>query len=153
MKRTLLFRFITLLVLATPTIVCAELGSNAASVQADQARMKASVMQTTKVSPDFSVQQSQTPTGVTIKEFVSSTTGTVFAVTWEGPLLPNMQQLLGQYFGSYVAAAKTNRGGHSHLSIQQTDLVVQSGGHMRAFSGIAYIPSLMPAGVTVAQLH
>ena len=153
MKHTLHFRSIALvLVLAAPTIACAELGGNATSVQTDQVRMKASVMHTTKTSPNYSVQEIQSPTGVIIKEFVS-TTGTVFAVIWQGPLMPNMQQLLGQYFGNYVTAAKTNRSGHNHLSIQQADLVVQSSGHMRAFSGIAYIPSLMPVGVTVAQLH
>jgi hypothetical protein len=153
MKHSLPFRFIVLLVLTAPTIVCAELGGNASSVQIDQVQMKASIMHTTKTNPNYSVQQIQTPTGVIIKEFVS-TTGTVFAVTWQGPLMPNMQQLLGQYFGNYVTAAKTNRGGHNHVSIQQAGgLVLQSSGHMRAFSGIAYIPSLVPVGVTVTQLR
>ena len=102
MKHTLHFRSIALvLVLAAPTIACAELGGNATSVQTDQVRMKASVMHTTKTSPNYSVQEIQSPTGVIIKEFVS-TTGTVFAVTWQGPLMPNLKQLLGQYFDSYV---------------------------------------------------
>lgn len=152
MKNTHSFSFIALLVLVAPTLAWAELGGNAASVQNDQVQLKTSVLHTATTNPNFSVQQSETPNGVIIKEFVS-TSGTVFAVTWQGPLMPNLKQLLGQYFDSYVTAATNNRSGYSHLGIQQADLVVQSNGHLRAFSGIAYIPSLMPAGVTVAQLH
>lgn len=152
MKDILHFRYIALLVLGAPSLACAALGGNTASTQTDQVQMKASVMHTNKTGSNYSVQQTESPTGVIIKEFVS-TSGTVFAVTWQGPLMPNMQQLLGQYFGNYVDAAKSNHSGHSHLSIRQADLVVQSSGHLRAFSGIAYIPSLLPAGVTVAQLH
>lgn len=146
------FKSIALLVLAIPTIASAELGGNAATVQTDQVQMKAKVMHTTTSTLNYSVQQFKTPVGVIVKEFIS-TSGTVFAISWQGPLMPDMQQLLGQYFGQYVSAAKNNRSGHSHLSIQQADLVVQSGGHMRAFSGVAYIPSLMPAGVTITQLQ
>lgn len=152
MNNTLCLRLITLFVLAVPAIACAELGGNAASARTDQVQMKASVMHGATVSPNFSVQQSQTPSGVIIKEFLSNS-GTVFAVSWQGPLMPDLKQLLGQYFNNYVTAAKNNRGGHNHLGIQQADLVVQSSGHLRAFSGFAYIPSLMPAGVTVEQLH
>ena len=152
MKNRRCFRSILLLVLVAPTLAWAELGGNAASLQTNQVRIKTNVMHTTTTSTNFSMQQNQTPNGVIIKQFISNS-GTVFAVTWQGPLMPNLKQLLGQYFDSYITAAKNNQSGHSHLSIQQTDLVVQSSGHLRAFSGIAYIPSLMPAGVTVAQLH
>lgn len=151
MKKISCVRSIVLLVLVVPTLAWGELGGNAASVRTDQVRMKASVMRAAPTDPNFNVQQSQTPSGVTIKEYLSIS-GTVFAVSWHGPLMPNLKQLLGQYFTNYVTAAKHSRSGHNHLGIQQADLVVHTGGHLRAFSGIAYIPSLMPAGVTVAQL-
>lgn len=152
MKKTISFRFIVLLVLAAPTLTWAELGGNAASVQTDQVQMKAGAIHSATTGAKFSMQQYQTSNGCTIKEFMTPS-GTVFAVRWEGPLMPNLRQLLGQYFSDYVNAAKNHHGSHSHFSIQQSDLVMQSMGYMRAFSGIAYIPSLMPAGVTAAQLQ
>ena len=36
-----------------------------------------------------------------------------------------------------------------HLSIERTDLVVNSHGHMRAFYGNAYVPSLVPPNFSV----
>lgn len=152
MNNALCLRLIILLVLAVPTIASAELGGDAASVQADQHRMNASAIHSAAAGSKFSVQQYQTSNGCTIKEYMTPS-GTVFAVTWQGPLMPNLQQLLGKYFSDYVNAAKNNYGSHSHLGIRQSGLVVQSMGYMRAFSGFAYIPSLMPAGVTVEQLH
>jgi len=152
MTNTRCFRCIALLALLAPAITHAELGGKAASVQADLVQMNAGVIHAATTSPNFSVQQIQTPNGITIKEFISSA-GTVFAVTWQGPQMPDLRQLLGQYFNDYVSAAKNNRDGHSQLGIQTADLVVQASGYVRAFSGIAYLPGLMPPGVSVAQLH
>ena len=67
--------------------------------------------------------------------------------------MPNLRQTLGQYFDTYVAAAKAKHAGHHHLQIQQDDLVVQAGGHMRAFSGRAYLPQAVPAGVSIGDLR
>ncbi len=78
---------------------------------------------------------------------------TVFAVAWRGPRVPDLQQALGTYFDRYSAAVKVRSGGHNHFELRQTDLVVQAGGHMRAFVGRAYLPSAIPAGVSLADLH
>jgi hypothetical protein len=43
--------------------------------------------------------------------------------------------------------------GHHQLQINQSDLVVHASGHMRAFSGVAYLPPAVPSGVTAAELH
>jgi len=146
------FRFIALIALIAPAMACAELGGKAASVQADLVQTNTGVIRAATTSPNFSVQQSQTPNGITIKEFISSA-GTGLAVSWSGPLKPNLQQLLGQYFDDYVNAAKTSRGGNGHLGIQRADLVVQSIGRMGAFAGIAYLPNQLPPGVSAAQLQ
>jgi hypothetical protein len=39
------------------------------------------------------------------------------------------------------------------MSIAQSDFVVQAIGHLRTFQGKAYVPSLVPAGVSVAELE
>ena len=122
MKHARHFGIIVLLVLIAPSFASAELGGNAKSVHTDQIQMKSGVMPGNATSPSYSVQQIQSGNGTTIKEFISST-GTVFAVTWQGPLMPDMQQLLGQYFSDYVNAAKNDHGGHHRLNIKQAGLV------------------------------
>jgi hypothetical protein len=77
----------------------------------------------------------------------------VFAVAWNGPTVPDLRDILGQYFDNYVTAAKAQHSGHHHLQIRQSGLVVSAGGHMRAFSGLAYLPQAMPSGVSVGDLH
>jgi hypothetical protein len=90
-----------------------------------------------------------------VKEYVSPA-GKVFAITWRGPFIPNMQQLLGTYFDQYAQAAKAQREshyGHRPLNIQQPDLVFQNGGHMHSYFGRAYVPGMVPQGVNVDALQ
>jgi hypothetical protein len=79
----------------------------------------------------------------------------VFAVTWQGPTPPDLRQLFGSYFEPFrsAAAAQSRPGGHRQLSIAQSDFVVQAIGHLRTFQGKAFVPSLVPAGVSVAELE
>lgn len=103
--------------------------------------MKASAAQ------PYTVAQVQTEYGLTVKEFVGAN-GQVFAVSWRGPVRPNLKALLGQYFDRLILASKPN----APVSIKQSDLVLSSGGHMGSFSGSAYLPSQVPEGVDVAML-
>jgi hypothetical protein len=92
---------------------------------------------------------------VTVREFVSSA-GKVFAVAWQGPIHPDLQQLLGTYYEQYtqaVQAQRATRKGRGPLLIQEPGLVVQVSGHMRAFVGRAYVPQMMPAGVKVEDIR
>ena len=41
----------------------------------------------------------------------------------------------------------------SRLLIDQPDLVVHAGGHIRSYAGLAYLPRLLPAGVSEEQLQ
>ena len=68
-------------------------------------------------------------------------------------MVPNLRQTFGRYFDTYVTAAKGKHTGHTYLQIQQSDLVIQSSGHMRAFSGRAYLPQAVPSGVDVGDLR
>jgi hypothetical protein len=151
MRHQFPFSALLLFTLSLPALAWAALGDNAASVQADQAKLKAT-LRPAITTPNYSVHEIQTPEGVVVKEFVA-TSGTVFAVVWHGPTMPNLQQLLGQYFNDYVAAAKAPHDGHKHLAISQPGLVVESQGHLRAFFGKAYLPTQLPAGVTPAELQ
>jgi hypothetical protein len=81
--------------------------------------------------------------------------GIVFAVSWQGPVLPDLSALLGTYFNTFKleterARAAGRRGGP--VSIEHPDLVVQSGGRMRNFFGHAYAPALIPAGLNIKDV-
>jgi len=88
------------------------------------------------------------PVGVVVREYVSPA-GKVFGVSWQGPFVPDMRQLLGSYFThlqQYAQAQTAHHGGP--LIIQKDDFVFSSGGHMRWYHGRAYVPSLMPTNVS-----
>jgi hypothetical protein len=133
-----------------PGIASATLGEPEASVKVDVAQLKGSLIVTDRTA--YRVHEIQLSSGTLVREFVGPD-GKVFAIAWKGPTVPNLRQTLGSYFDNFVTAAKANHRGHTHLQIQQSDLVVQAGGHMRAFSGRAYLPQAVPSGVSVGDLH
>ena len=94
----------------------------------------------------YSIKELSAPDGKTIREFVSPA-GLVFGVAWQGPTMPDLQQLLGSYFGQLQSAARPRRQRGGPLVIQGKNFVLVSGGHMRSFRGFAYVPNLLPAGV------
>lgn len=124
----------------------ASLGGNVATIQADRARLNASVSVTQEAG--YSVHDMRSPFGAEVKEFVAPS-GNVFAVSWQGQFPPQMQQILGSYFQQYSAAlqARPRHYGHRPLDIQEQGLVIQTGGHMRDYFGRVYIPGMVPAGV------
>jgi Protein of unknown function (DUF2844) len=128
----------------------ATLGGNAASTLADQAQMKATI----RVSPGekYTLHEIQTPAGTSIKEFVSPA-GKVFAVSWRGPWMPNLRQLLGDYFEPYLQGAKAKRGARGAIAVDSGTLVARSGGRMRAFAGRAFVPDLLPDGVSADDIQ
>lgn len=139
--------------LAHPSITAASLGGTATTVEADRAKMKASLRMTQKSS--YAIHELQSPNGVVVKEFVSPT-GIVFGVAWQGPVRPDLQQLLGGYFPQFSQAAQTQKERSSlrrMLRVEEPGLVVHSGGHPRAFFGRAYVPQLIPAGVQPEEIQ
>ncbi|HEV7817032.1 MAG TPA: DUF2844 domain-containing protein [Janthinobacterium sp.] len=91
--------------------------------------------------------------GTVVREFVNNSSGTVFAVSWDGPFMPDLQTLLGTNFSTLTdAAASKPKAGHSQLSIDKQDVVIVSGGHMRAYTGRAWITSQFPAGVSATDI-
>jgi len=50
------------------------------------------------------------PNGGIVRQFVDNL-GTVFAIAWEGPVLPNFEQLLGSYYPAYLDAQRVQRRG------------------------------------------
>ena len=114
----------------------------------DQLHMRATLRSTQGQS--YTMHELRDSAGSTIREFVSPQ-GKVFGVAWQGPFVPDFQQLLGTYYQQFNDAAKSHRRG-APLAVEQPGLVVYSGGHMRSYFGKAYVPDMMPQGVTANDI-
>lgn len=140
-----------LLALSVTLPAFAALGGDATSVDADVVKMKVQSRTATPVS-GYTVSELTLPSGTVVREYISAG-GKVFAVTWEGPTLPSLQQTLGSYFETMKAAASVPHGAdHHHLSVRTSDLVLQTAGHMRAHVGKAYLLSLLPPNFSLDEL-
>jgi hypothetical protein len=129
------------------------LGGDAASIQADQICMQGSLR--TSAAEAYTVQEIRGANGAAVREYVSPS-GKVFGVAWQGPWPPDLHQLLGSYFDQYLNAVQTqskSRVGRRPIAVSLPGLVVEIGGHPRAFAGRAYAPDLAPAGVTVETIQ
>ncbi len=134
----------------SPNIAAAALGEAETSIQGDVSKFRGTVNSIEHVT--YRVHEISLPSGTVVREFVSQS-GAVFAVAWRGPTMPNLRQALGAYFDSYVAAAKVAPINSRRVDIARTDLVVHAMGHMRSFSGTAYVPAVVPVGVSVGELQ
>jgi hypothetical protein len=135
-----------------PHDASATLGQPEATVQTD-VELAHAVIKSSEDRTGYRVHEIQLPSGTVMREFVAPN-GNVFAVAWQGPTRPDLRQALGQYFGAFAAAPPRSKfSDRRHVQIQQGDLVLQSGGHMRALSGRAYLQSAIPSGVNLGDLH
>lgn len=101
----------------------------------------------------YKVRSSTLPSGTSIKEYVAND-GIVFAVTWAGPFLPDLQELLGASFGSLkTESARLPKAGRGQVVANGSDVTVESTGRMRAFRGRAWIHSKLPAGLTPKDIE
>jgi hypothetical protein len=151
MLRKLAFASGTVLIGALwSAVACATLGEPETSLTAETQLNRASLKESDHGS--YRVHEMQLPSGTVLREY-AAVDGKVFAVTWNGPFIPNLKQSLGGYFAEFSAAAPAAHGTRKHLLVRQPDLVVESAGHMRAHHGIAYLPQALPSGVSVGDLQ
>ena len=98
----------------------------------------------------YTVHTRRLDTGTEVREYADAG-GTVFAVAWSGPFLPDLRALLGTHFAAMEQhAATAPRSSAVHL--QRADLVLQLGGRMGAFRGRAWLPTQLPAGFDPREL-
>jgi len=140
----------TLLALAAAAPAAAALGEPLASIQADGQRMKSAAPRI-QAGSGYTLHELQDLNGVRVREYVSSA-GVVFALSWSGPFKPDLQQLLGRYFGTYSSAPRSAGSDRNHLALDTDSLVVRAGGRQRGFFGSAWAPAIVPAGVDPAVL-
>jgi len=97
--------------------------------------------------------QTTNTTDFTIKEFIDST-GIVYAVRWDGAMLPDINALLGEYFPEYKIAIATTpyRVPRRHLKADSGNLSIRQFGHPGALSGLIYLKNRLPANVQPEDL-
>ena len=149
-------RFRMLCLTLAANLICisaarAGLGGDAAGVAADAKFLRGVVHSESTLL--FDVREIITDAGLRVREYLNRD-GIVFAVTWRGPIQPDLQQLLQTSFASYNQArsALIQPGLRRSLRIASTDLVVETAGHLRAYSGRAYLPTRIPAGASANDL-
>jgi hypothetical protein len=123
----------------------AVLGEYENSIASDRQVMRGEVR--TIAGEGYSLHQINAAGGAVVKEYVSPA-GRVFGVSWQGPSMPNLQQLLGSYFTDFQQAARSQLRRRGPVVLKTDKVVVVSGGHMRSFHGSAYVPSLMPKNLS-----
>jgi hypothetical protein len=125
----------------------ARLGGDVASVQADQQAWGGTTTHTWLAGTTLYTHQ--LPDGMQVRQYVDAS-GLVFAVAWEGPVLPDFERLLGASFQTYTAAQRQQKRG---VNLQNVDLVIESGGMMRSFAGRAYLPPKLPVNLLARDIR
>jgi hypothetical protein len=138
--------------LANPAPLSAALGESADSVAADREALGDGAVSTT-VRNGYTVQEIRTD-AVVLREYISST-GVVFAIAWNGLIHPDLKHLLGSYLNEYETALRQTQreAGRRQLRVMSNRVVVEKWGHMRALQGRAYVPNLIPPGVSVDEIE
>lgn len=137
--------------LAQPAL--AALGDAGSTIDKDATQLRAQRSAAAAApSGNYTVQELTLPSGTVVREYLTSS-NQIFAVTWHGPNIPDLQQLLGSYYGRYSTAVQAHGRGRQPVTVQEPDLVVRSAGHARAFYGMAYLPQQFPPGLTVQQIR
>ena len=129
----------------------AALGEAASSVETDRVALAGHL---SMIPAQRYTIQEITISELMVREYVSG--DTVFAVSWRGRRPPNLVSLLGSYFQEYQEAAAAASNGprmRGMTRIQGSRVVVEAGGHPGDIRGRAYIPSLLPSGVTKEMLQ
>jgi hypothetical protein len=130
----------------------AALGGDASSVERDRAGLRGTLR--VSASSAYTVHEISTSSGLVVQEYATPD-GKVFAVSWRGPGIPDLQQVLGDYYGQFAQAraAMAPHYDHHHLVVSTAALVVQSRGRTRDFFGRAWAPALLPQGFSLNDLQ
>jgi hypothetical protein len=153
MKRTQIISGCAVLIslLASSQPSQAVLGGSADTISSDRTALQAVHRASTSRS-GYSVEEI-TSDATTVREFVSPS-GVVFGIAWNGFVHPDLMQLLGTYWNEYKSVQqKSERAfGRKRQKLTTSTIVVEKWGHMRNLQGRAYLPSMIPAGVTIDEI-
>jgi uncharacterized protein DUF2844 len=128
----------------------AVLGEPEETVASDREHLRGDLRST--AGDRFSVHEISTADGTTVREYASPE-GLVFGVSWQGPFVPDLAQLLGTYFTEFQEAGRSPVRQRRPLGVRTAHLAIEMGGHMRAFHGRVYLPGAVPGGVSESDVR
>ncbi len=130
----------------------AALGEGSSSIAADQSELRGEL--SSNQTPRYQIQEISVASGMRVREYVDAR-GMVFAVAWSGPAVPDLRRLLGAYYGEYTAALRKLQplGLRRSVRVAGPSVNVELSGHMRAYSGRAYLPALIPPGSSLEEIR
>ena len=137
--------------LVTAPAAPAGLGEGTASIARDHAALHGHALQITPMQ-SYDRHELTTASGTKVREYASRD-GTVFAVAFAGPSVPDLKVLLGARYDEYARAVAARAGNHHVLSINSPGLVMQVIKLPRGLIGRAHVPALLPAGVSPGDLR
>jgi hypothetical protein len=156
MKKGIYSIFLVLVLLAaffaTTYRALATLGESTDSVKSDREALS-SVRSTITVRNGYTVHEIESDS-TTVREYVSPS-GVVFGIAWNGLVHPDLTQLLGSYAGEYHEALQQTprQPDRRRLRVKSDGIVVEKWGHMRNLQGRAYVPALIPPGVSIDEIE
>ena len=150
-KLSIVFFSLVLAVLSYSPHAHATLGEAADSIARDLKALSATKGSTTRHT-GYTIQEIVCA-GTTVREYLNLD-GVVFAVAWRGRVNPDLTPLLGCYAAEFGAAMRQSPSEHGRrpLTIKTNRLVVETGGHMGDLQGRAFLPALLPEGVSVEDI-
>lgn len=123
----------------------ASLGQHGTSVETDRRQMRGTVR--VVQAQGYALHEIRAANGAVVHEYVSPA-GWVFAVSWQGRVMPDLAQLLGAYYPAYRKALAASPRRRGPIVVRSGGLVVELSGRMRAHSGRAWLRGLMPSGLS-----
>ena len=128
----------------------ATLGQSAESIAADQRHLRGELRSV--AGEGFQMHEIASADGTTVRQY-GSPAGTVFGLSWMGPTVPDLAQLLGPYFDEFRAGVRSPVRRHHPVAVRTEHLIIETGGHMRALRGRVYLPDLVPTSVPQAAIQ
>lgn len=133
-------------------LAMATLGKSAESVAPDKKAFSA-VQRNSTTHKGYTIKEFESKANI-VREYVSSS-GVVFAFAWGGLSHPDLTSLLGSCADEYRhdSPEGSRELGGRNLQLTEKSVIVEKWGHVMSVQGRAYVPALVPWGVSVDEIR
>ncbi|WP_027210121.1 DUF2844 domain-containing protein [Burkholderia sp. WSM2232] len=138
--------------LILPLASYAALGGAPNTGAPSQASLRSAAVAVPNSSASYRLHETRDASGVTVREYTLPS-NVVFAVAWQGPVRPDMNALLGNYFHRAASAGAGKPRGTGPSIERSDDFQIESMGRPGNFFGKAILPRLLPANVRAEDIR
>lgn len=104
----------------------------------------------------YTVSQNRLASGTVVREY-ANLQGVVFAVSWNGPSLPDLHSLMGDQYTMLSNHSKPDStlpgAPQRQLALAPSDMMLIGSSHQRNYVGRAWIPAALPPGFNTAVIE